>query len=102
MADLCTNAGAVEIQHPLGLVHRHPVRAGLAQPPVEQPIQAIFLEPGALAPERPFRDAQPFRGFRRAQPASLETLVHLCEPHQADLLEHPCPVHRHPPSLEAF
>ena len=79
-------ACAVHLQNPRRLIDRHPVRARLAQPPVEQAGEPSLLEPHPLAPERPFRHPKPFRRLDRAQSAAAEPIVDLLEPQHADLL----------------
>src|SRR3546814_8517605 len=87
----------VHRRKPLPLVGRDPMRARLAQPPIEQPRRALGLIAHPQPPECPLRTAQPLRRLQRAQPAATVALVDLLEPHLSYLLQHLCPSHRRPP-----
>jgi hypothetical protein len=76
----------VKRQNRLHLVRRHPMRADLAQPPIQKSNQTLILIASALAPERSLRNPKPFRRFRLTQPPLGKTLVNLLKPLHADLL----------------
>src|SRR3546814_20764401 len=65
----------VQRRNPLHLVGRDPMRARLAQPPIEQPRRALGLIAHPPPPECPLRTAQPLRRRQRAQPAATVALV---------------------------
>src|SRR3546814_12361825 len=87
----------VQRRNPLHLVGRDPMRARLAQPPIEQPRRALGLIAHPQPPECPLRTAQPLRRLQRAQPAATVALVDLLEPHLSYLLPPLCPSPRRPP-----
>jgi hypothetical protein len=59
-------ARAVELEHLVHTVDRHPPGRGLAEPPVEQTRHAFALVPLAPAPEAPLAHAQDLGGLRLA------------------------------------
>jgi hypothetical protein len=79
-------ARSVQVQNPVHLVRPNPVRADLAQTPIQKPAQPFLVIARPLTPERALRNAQPFGRLRRAQTPLRITIVDLLEPLHADLL----------------
>jgi hypothetical protein len=77
---------AIEGQHVVHLVDRHPPARALAEPPVEQTRHAFAPIPVPPAPEGPLAHAQNLGGFRLAQPARLPAPVDVLELHHSQSL----------------
>lgn len=89
-------AVAVKRDDPLDLVGSDPVRAHLAQPPVEQPVGALRLIAPAQSPKRPLRTAQQIRRIHRAQTPPREPAVNILKAHSPYLVQCFRPSHPRP------
>ena len=57
----------IELQHPVNLCRRDPLRRRLPQPPVDQPRLALLLEPIAVAAKLPLRHPQQLARLQHRQ-----------------------------------
>jgi hypothetical protein len=64
-------AAPILTQHPSNLVHRHPLRRGLAQPTIDKPSQPILLVAMPVASELPFRHPQNLASLKRRKLLAL-------------------------------
>jgi len=62
---------AVELLEPLAPARRHALRRRLAEPPIGETGDALFLKPSAPSAKRPLRHAE---DFRRLDPAQIMAL----------------------------
>jgi hypothetical protein len=84
---------AIQGQHRLDLVDRHPPGGRLAEPSIEQAGGAVVLVAIPPAAEGPLAHAQDLGGFRLAQLALLPAPVNRLELHPSQSLQHLRPSH---------